>query len=112
MANTRKFKKEFRGGPRNGTGGSGARASGRYQKTKTYEKSSLLATDRTSNEERFEATRLANQIDEKMGFVRYESGPKRVGWLINMHSVCFQAKLFYLRSGICNPNLSETVDYA
>lgn len=93
MANTRKFKKEFRGGPRNGSGrggggGSGARASGRYQKTKTYEKSSLLATDRTSNEERFEATRLANQIDEKMGFVRYESGPKRVGWLINMHSVC------------------------
>ena len=30
--------------------------------------------------------RLANSIDESMGFVRYDSGKKKVGWLINMHS--------------------------
>lgn len=30
--------------------------------------------------------RLANSIDESMGFARYDSGKKKVGWLINMHS--------------------------
>jgi DNA polymerase epsilon subunit 1 len=30
--------------------------------------------------------RLANRIDESMGFACYDSGPKRVGWLCNMHS--------------------------
>jgi len=29
---------------------------------------------------------IASEIDEKMGFIRYESGHKREGWLINMHS--------------------------
>lgn len=29
---------------------------------------------------------MANSIDESMGFARYDSGKKRVGWLCNMHS--------------------------
>lgn len=52
--------------------------------------SSLLATERTSQSEKFESTRLANSIDESMGFARFDSGPKRVGWLCNMHSTTVQ----------------------
>lgn len=73
-----------------GSGGSNFSSKGRFRKTKTIAASSLLATDGTSSgEEKFEAIRLANEIDEKMGFVRFESGPRKVGWLINMHSVSY-----------------------
>lgn len=76
---------------RGGSGGGGNFSSkGRFRKTKTIAASSLLATDGTgSGEEKFEAIRLANEIDEKMGFARFESGPRKVGWLINMHSVSY-----------------------
>lgn len=78
------------GSSRGGGGGGGGNFSsgGRFRRTKTITASSLLATDGTnSGEEKFEAIRLANEIDEKMGFARFESGPRKVGWLINMHSV-------------------------
>ena len=51
---------------------------------------SLLSTERTSASEKFEATRLANSIDESMGFARFDSGPKRAGWLVNMHSTTIE----------------------
>lgn len=79
-----------RGGSRGGKGGefgSGARAGGRYKKTKTIDAKSLLATDGTSVEEKFENTKLANEIDDRMGFERFESGSRKIGWLINMHAV-------------------------
>ena len=45
------------------------------------------ANESTSRDERTESTRIANEIDVKMGFERYEGGRKqRIGWLINMHS--------------------------
>ncbi|KAF3099881.1 DNA polymerase epsilon catalytic subunit [Orbilia oligospora] len=77
------YKVPYRGGPRSG---------GRYLKNnkKAVDKDSLLATDRTSSEEKWEATKLANSIDEKMGFPRYEAGPKKIGWLINMHSTAIE----------------------
>lgn len=75
---------------RGGGGGANFSSKGRFRKTKTIAASSLLATDGTSSgEEKFEAIRLANEIDEKMGFARFESGPRKVGWLINMHSVSY-----------------------
>jgi len=70
-----------RGGYRRG-GNSGG---GRFQKT--IAANSLLATDGTSGEARFESLRLANDIDERMGFPRFEAGPRKVGWLVNMKSV-------------------------
>lgn len=71
------------------------RSGGRYKKTKTIEAKSLLATDGTSSgEEKFEYIRLANEIDEKMGFPRFESGSRKVGWLINMHSVSLEFRGF------------------
>ncbi|RPA99229.1 DUF1744-domain-containing protein [Choiromyces venosus 120613-1] len=80
-----------RGGYRRGGGGGGrGRGGGRFQKTKTIAANSLLATDGTSGEERFEFTRLANDIDERMGFPRFEAGPKKVGWLVNMKSTILE----------------------
>ena len=56
------------------------------RKSKTVEFSSLRSTEATSQDEKYEAIRLANSIDEKLGFPRFEAGEKRAGWLINMHS--------------------------
>jgi DNA polymerase epsilon subunit 1 len=56
------------------------------RKPKTVDASSLRSTEATSQTEKLEATRLANRIDESMGFVRFDAGKKRVGWLVNMHS--------------------------
>lgn len=56
------------------------------RKPRTVEASALRSTEATSQNEKIEVTRLANRIDESMGFPRYESGKKRVGWLVNMHS--------------------------
>ncbi|BAE56228.1 unnamed protein product [Aspergillus oryzae RIB40] len=61
-------------------------ASFKPKRTKTIEFSSLRSTEATSQDEKFEAIRLANSIDESLGFPRFESGEKRVGWLTNMHS--------------------------
>ncbi|OCK81484.1 DNA polymeras-like protein epsilon [Lepidopterella palustris CBS 459.81] len=56
------------------------------RKTKTIDASTLRNTEATSQNERLESNRLANRIDESMGFARYEAGKKKVGWLCNMHS--------------------------
>jgi DNA polymerase epsilon subunit 1 len=60
------------------------------RKTKTVDASSLRSTEANSQNERVEATRLANRIDEAMGFPRYEAGKKKVGWLCNMHSTTME----------------------
>lgn len=65
-------------------------ASFKPKRTKTVEFSSLRSTEATSQDEKFEAIRLANSIDEALGFPRFESGEKRVGWLINMHSTSIE----------------------
>ncbi|MCJ1477103.1 DNA polymerase epsilon catalytic subunit [Lambiella insularis] len=56
------------------------------RRAKTVEASSLRSTEATSQDEKIEATRLAHSIDEAMGFARYDSGKKKIGWLCNMHS--------------------------
>ncbi|KAH7322816.1 DNA polymerase epsilon [Stachybotrys elegans] len=50
--------------------------------TKTFAASSRA--EGTSADERWERTRLAHGIDEKMGFARYESGRRKEGWLVNV----------------------------
>jgi DNA polymerase epsilon subunit 1 len=60
------------------------------RKPKTVEASSLRGTEATSQNEKLESTRLANRIDESMGFQRFESGKKKVGWLVNMHSTTIE----------------------
>ncbi|KAJ5590915.1 DNA polymerase epsilon catalytic subunit A [Penicillium hetheringtonii] len=60
------------------------------EKTKTVEFGALRSTEATSQDEKFEAIRLANSIDESLGFPRFESGETRAGWLINMHSTTIE----------------------
>ncbi|KAJ5266801.1 DNA polymerase epsilon catalytic subunit A [Penicillium angulare] len=75
-----KFGNKFRSGA----------ASSNPRRTKTVEFASLRSTEATSQDEKFEAIRLANTIDESLGFPRFESGETRAGWLINMHSTTIE----------------------
>ncbi|KAF2278324.1 DUF1744-domain-containing protein [Westerdykella ornata] len=74
----------FRRVGKNGTASYGPR------KPKTVDASTLRSTEATSQNEKFEAIRLAHSIDEAMGFPRYEAGKKKVGWLCNMHSTTIE----------------------
>ena len=56
------------------------------RRTKTVDASALRSTEGNSQDEKAEATRLAHSVDESMGFARYDSGKKKIGWLCNMHS--------------------------
>jgi DNA polymerase epsilon subunit 1 len=60
------------------------------RKSKTVDATTLRSTEATSQNEKLEATRLANRIDEAMGFPRYNAGKKKVGWLCNMHSTTME----------------------
>jgi DNA polymerase epsilon subunit 1 len=70
--------------PQNGyrRGGKVAYHGGHSQKTKTF--ASNGRNEATSQDEKIEAVRLAHSIDEAMGFARYDSGKKKVGWLVNV----------------------------
>ena len=63
-----------------------AKSSFNPRRAKTIDSSSIRASEATSQDEKIEATRLAHTLDESMGFARFDSGKKRVGWLCNMHS--------------------------
>ncbi|KAF2099988.1 DNA polymeras-like protein epsilon [Rhizodiscina lignyota] len=73
-------RKEFRRMEKTGQTSYGPR------RPQTISTSALRSSEATSQNERIESTRLANKIDESMGFERYDSGKKRIGWLCNMHS--------------------------
>ncbi len=60
------------------------------RRTKNIDPSTIRASEATSHDEKIRATRLANTIDESMGFSRYESGKKKIGWLCNMHSTTIE----------------------
>ncbi|KKY15635.1 putative dna polymerase epsilon catalytic subunit a [Phaeomoniella chlamydospora] len=60
------------------------------RKTKTVQYSALRSTEATSQDEKIQSVRLANSIDEVMGFPRFEAGKKKVGWLYNMHSTTIE----------------------
>lgn len=48
--------------------------------------------DGTALAERFEEVKVLDEIDDKLGFYRFESnlaaGETKEGWLVNMHQVC------------------------
>lgn len=71
------------------------------RKTKTVDSGSLRSSEITSQNERLEATRLANKIDGTMGFERFEAGRKKEGWLVNMHSTSVEdSKILGGRAGV------------
>ena len=67
-----------------------ARFSSRPPKQKTIDASTLRSTEATSQDEKLQATRQSNIIDEAMGFPRFEAGKKKIGWLYNMHSTSIE----------------------
>jgi DNA polymerase epsilon subunit 1 len=74
----------FRGGGR-GRGGRGGSNAGVNSNNPTNvptkdEEGTQLA-------ERFENVRLNDEVDEKLGFGKVQEGPKKEGWLVNMHPV-------------------------
>ncbi|TVY30834.1 DNA polymerase epsilon catalytic subunit A [Lachnellula hyalina] len=68
--------------PKNGYRRGGKQAYNGPRKAKTFAPSNR--NEATSTDEKREAASLANSIDEAMGFARYESGKKKVGWLCNL----------------------------
>lgn len=63
--------------------------------------SELRSTEATSQDEKYQAVRLANDIDDAMGFPRFETGKSREGWLINMHSTVIEdSKIRGGRAGV------------
>lgn len=63
-----------------------ATSSSRPKRTKTIDASQLRSHEATLQDERTQATNLANSIDESLGFARHDSGKSKIGWLCNMHS--------------------------
>lgn len=88
---TRFVKSSKRGGGGGRGGGNSAGFERRY-KTKTVTSGTLLTTEATSAEEKFERVRQGNAIDDQMGFLRYDSGPKKVGWLVNMQPTTLEVE--------------------
>jgi len=70
----------FRGFRGRGRGSSSAARSDATPKPKEDDEGTRLA-------ERFEQVQLYDDIDDKLGFARIQQGPKREGWLVNMHPV-------------------------
>ena len=77
---SRRFNQPYRRGFKGSQLGHGPR------KQQFHSVDSLRPNEATLQDEKLERTRLANSIDESMGFARYDSGKRRVGWLCNMHS--------------------------
>lgn len=96
------------GGGARGRGGSGSntrftgKRGGSFRSSSSRGKSSKVAygidwpapnreDDGTAAAEKFEEVKIQDEIDEKLGFWRFESnaaaGEKKVGWLVNMHQV-------------------------
>ncbi|KAL8740733.1 MAG: hypothetical protein Q9190_006594 [Brigantiaea leucoxantha] len=65
-------------------------ASFKGHRTKVIDASALRSGEATLQDEKTEATRLAHEIDESMGFARYESGKEKEGWLCNMQSTTIE----------------------
>ncbi|EAQ83561.1 conserved hypothetical protein [Chaetomium globosum CBS 148.51] len=62
----------------------GGKAAYHGSRTKTFAASSNARGEATSIDEKWERTALAHQIDENMGFSRYDAGKRREGWLVNI----------------------------
>jgi len=83
-----------------GRGGSRARYRGNFRGrgrggTARNGPAPVRADDATQLEDKFENVRQRDEVDEKLGFRRVSDGPKREGWMVNMHPVSY-ASFMYL----------------
>lgn len=77
-----------RGGPSRGRGRGGGGGGVAYGIDRPAPK---REDDGTAAAEKFEEVRVWDEIDEKLGFTRFESnrasGEEKTGWMVNMHQV-------------------------
>ena len=85
----------FRGGFRGGYRGN-FRGRGRGGGAARNGPAPVRADDATQLEDKFENVRQRDEIDEKLGFHRVSDGPKRDGWLVNMHPVSYASFMFLI----------------
>ena len=79
------------GAYKGGRGGSSGKGRGKF--VKRINAATAGFTDTTtanSAEDRFAETKIASEIDEKFGFSKFEAGPTKQGWLVNMHSTLLE----------------------
>jgi DNA polymerase epsilon subunit 1 len=68
--------------------GRGRLGSTRANKSRTNSVPTQNLNAEPSNlDQRFEDIKIRDEIDARLGFDRYQEGPEKLGWLINMHSV-------------------------
>lgn len=79
-------------------------STGRFKKPPTVTSNSLHPNTTTSSTERHESVLLGDEIDEKMGFPRFEAGKKKIGWLVNMQPTV-------LKDENCSGGQKAAVDY-
>lgn len=76
---------------RGGGGGGGGVAYGIDRRRPAAPSNQATREDGTAATERFEEVKVYDEIDEKIGFWRFESvraeGEEKIGWLVNMHQV-------------------------
>lgn len=46
------------------------------------------SNEQSNVDQRFEDVAVLDALDTRFGFERYQEGPQRLGWLLNMHEVC------------------------
>lgn len=47
------------------------------------------SNEQSNVDQRFEDVAVLDSLETRFGFDRYQEGPERLGWLLNMHEVCF-----------------------
>jgi DNA polymerase epsilon subunit 1 len=82
----------FRRGGASGRGGASSRGGEPSRATVTEARQD----EASKAAERLEKAKLEDEIDDKMGFTRFQEGPKREGWLVNMHPVSAKHFLNFL----------------
>ncbi|KAF9543309.1 DNA polymerase epsilon catalytic subunit [Mortierella hygrophila] len=80
-----------RGGGRGGNTFRGGRGGGSGRGGKSYRDPKAQAfvptgDEGTHIEQRFDDAVLQDEIDEKLGFFKFQEGPEKLGWLINQHA--------------------------
>lgn len=48
------------------------------------------SNEQSNVDQRFEDVAILDALETRFGFERYQEGPQRLGWLLNMHEVCVE----------------------
>lgn len=93
---------KFGGGQRGG-GFQRGRGRGNYaggtRSTSSFQKYGLPTgggnNDASNVDQKFEDVRVLDSLEVPFGFERYQEGPERLGWLLNMHEVRLKLVPFF-----------------